>query len=136
MQTQHQHITLLTTNALGFPFLIRHKAIKFTGTDNRPYIIHRTTSGVEILTYKTFMEKRHVIRHKHYPIRKEFDPNKIVTIQNRKSFNWMTNNCEDFASEVIEDVSCVKMQPHSPQRTTWIIVLAIILIAMIIVKKK
>lgn len=134
MQQTNKHITLLTTNALGFPFLIRHKAIKFTGEDNKPYIIHRTTSGVEIISYEQFMKQRHIILHKRYPLRRKFDAQQIKTEHNQEPFDWMTNNCEDFASEVIEEVSCERMRPHSPQRVMWIAIVAIILVLMVIIK--
>ena len=134
MQVTNKHITLLTTNALGFPFLIRHKAIKFTGDDNGQYIIHRTTSSVEIISYEQFMTQRHITSHKRYPLRRDFNPQQIMIEQNKKPFDWMTNNCEDFASEVVEQVTGETMRPHSPQRILWIIVVALILIFMVTIK--
>lgn len=135
MKTYSNYITLITTNAKGFPLLIKHKAILFEGENGQPYIIHRTTSGVEIITLQEFMKERHIINHKRYPIRREFHAQTILAKYNQEPFDWMSNNCEDFTSRVIEDVACTPMRPHSPQRTAWIIVLAIILITMILIKK-
>ena len=135
MSKTNKQLTLLTTNAIGFPFLIRHKAIKFTDETNTTKVIHRTTSGVEILSYKKFMNERHIINHKTYPLHREFDAETILVKYNQKPFNWMSNNCEDFTSQVIEETCQVEMTPHSPQRRNWIIVLAVILILMILIKR-
>lgn len=135
MQSHCNYITLLTTNAKGFPLFIKHKAILYEDKSGLPYIIHRTTSGVEIITLQEFMKERHVINHQQYPIRREFQPQAILAKYNQQPFDWMNNNCEDFTSRVVEDIACVPMRPYSPQRTTWIIILAIILIIMILIKK-
>lgn len=135
MKTYSNYITLITTNAKGFPILIKHKAILFEDENKHPYIIHRTTSGVEIITLQEFMKGRHIINHKQYPIRREFNAQTILAKYNQEPFDWMSNNCEDFTSHVIEDIACTPMRPYSRQRTAWIIVLAIILITMILIKK-
>lgn len=135
MQKTNNCITLITTNALGFPLLIRHKAIKFTGEDNKEMILHRTTSGVEIISYTDFMKERHIINHRAYPVRRTFDAVQLMQKGNETTFNWMSNNCEDFTSEVIEQTTGVRMRPRSPQRTKWMIVLGLILLVMILVKK-
>ncbi len=134
MKPQARNIELLTTNALGFPPIVFHRAIKFYSKDNKPYIVHRTTTGAEILDYKTFMKDRYIIHQEPFPIRFEFNPVEIVS-KDTKPFDWMNNNCEDFASEVVEQTSGVPMKPRSPQRTTWMIILAMILITIILVKR-
>ena len=132
--TNNKHISILTTNALGFNFLVKHKAIKFENEDNLPLILHRTTSGVEIITYNKFIQDRHIFKEKKYTITQDFDPYQIQSYYNNKPFNWITNNCEDFVADVIRDVTDNTIKPRSPQRTFWITLTAIILIAMIIVK--
>ena len=133
MKTDKQHITLLTTNAIGFPPFIFHKAIKFYGTDNRPYIIHRATSGAEITDYGTFMKGRHIIHEEVYPIKFQFDPLSIVK-EDKKEFDWVNNNCEDFTTEVIKKTSGKNIRPSSPQRTFWLAILIIGLITLILAK--
>lgn len=135
MQQTHNRITLLTTNAIGFPFIVRHKAIKFTDENNTTKVIHRTTSGVEILSYNVFMKERHIINHKAYPLRREFDAESLLVKYNHEPFNWMSNNCEDFTSDVIKETCGVEIRPRSAQRTNWIIVLGVILILMILIKR-
>lgn len=129
----NKNIKLLTTNALGFPPFIFHRAIKFYGTDGTPYIIHRTTSGVEITDYGTFMKGRHIIKAEQYPIRFDFDPVQIKQ-KDKKPFDWMSNNCEDFASQVVEKTCGIPQKPSSPQRCAWIGAVALILLLMILIK--
>lgn len=133
MKEDKQHITLLTTNALGYPPFIFHRAIKFYGTDNCPYIIHRATSGAEITDYGTFMKGRHILHKETYPIKYQFDPQSIVK-EDKKEFDWMNNNCEDFTSEIIEKASGKTIRPSSPQRAFWFGVLAAGIVTLIIAK--
>ena len=81
------------------------------------------------------MKKRHIINHKAYPLRREFDAEALLCKYNQQPFDWMNNNCEDFASDVIEETCGVAMRPRSPQRTNWIVVLGVILILMILIKR-
>ena len=130
---QQQNITLITTNAIGFPPFVFHRAIKFYDTEGNPVIIHRSTSGVEIVDYGTFMKGRHIISQEEYPIRYTFDPISIMQ-KDDKRFDWMNNNCEDFAYEVVEQTTGKPMKPHSPQRCLWIGITAVILLLMILAK--
>lgn len=127
-------IALITTNALGFPPFVFHRAIKFWSTDGSPLIIHRTTSGIEITDYGTFMKGRKILREETYPIRFDFDPIQIKATEPQK-FDWFENNCEDFTSHVIENSCGKQMRPASPQRTIWIAVFGIILLLMVIAKQ-
>lgn len=133
MKHQPKNIELITTNALGFPPFVFHRAILFHNKKGAPLIIHRTTSGAELTDYGTFMKGRQIIHREKYPVRFEFDPFTIVK-EDKKPFDWMCNNCEDFTSQVVEQTSGQKMTPSSPQRATWIAVLIIILLAMILIK--
>lgn len=133
-QTQ-KHITLITTNALGFPPIVFHKAIRFQGTDGKYYVLHQTTTGIEIISYEKFMKDRHIYAEKNYPIRYDFEPEKIKQ-EDKKTFDWMNYNCEDFAAEVVESTSGKIMRPKSPQRTFWMIVFAVTIVALILIRKK
>jgi hypothetical protein len=133
MKENNQNIELITTNAIGFPPFVFHRAIKFYDTKGNPLIIHRSTSGVEIVDFGTFMRNRHIISHERYPIRYTFDPVKLMK-EDKKPFDWMNNNCEDFASEVIEQTTGQDMKPRSPQRCLWIGIVAVILLFMILIK--
>ena len=134
MIQKNQNITLLTTNALGFPPFVFHQAIKFYGTDNHALVIHRSTSGVEIVDYNAFMKGRHIIRKKIYKVTHPFDPYYIQMCDN-KPFDWMNNNCEDFASEMIERTTDKRIYPKSMQRVIWIAIFAIILAVLIYFKR-
>lgn len=129
------HITLITTNAIGFPPFIFHRAIRFRAADGKTYVLHQTTTGVEILSYEKFMNGRTIYAEKSYPVRYGFDPERIKQ-EDKKEFDWMGNNCEDFTSEVIESASGKQMRPKSPQRAFWILILAVILVALIYTHKK
>lgn len=133
-QIDKHRIALITTNAIGFPPFVFHRAIKFWSTDGSPLIIHRTTSGIEITDYGTFMKGRKILREESYPIRFDFDPIQIKETEPQK-FDWFENNCEDFASHVIENSCGKQMRPASPQRTIWIVVFGIILLLMVILKR-
>lgn len=135
MDLTQKHITVLTTNALGFPPIVFHKAIRFKRTDGKYYVLHQTTSGIEILSFENFMKGRHIYTEKNYPIRYNFNPEQIVQ-EDKKTFDWMGYNCEDFTSEVIESACGKTIRPKSPQRVFWISVVAIAFIILIIWKRK
>lgn len=132
-QVDKHRIALITTNALGFPPFVFHRAIKFWTTDGTPLIIHRTTSGVEITDYGTFMKGRRIFREEQYPIRFDFDPIQIKETEPQK-FDWFENNCEDFTSHVIEQSCGQKKRPASPQRVIWIVLFALLLMIMLMIK--
>ena len=130
MTGKQQHITLLTTNALGFIPFVFHKAIRFQSTDGQTLIIHLTTSGPELVNYDNFLTQRTVYKEKDIPVIHPFDPYDIM--QNEKNqFDWMNNNCEDFTSRIEKQVTGKECLLHSPQRTFWICFLAIILILLV-----
>ena len=133
-KTSKPHITLLTTNSIGFPPFVFHKAILFETQDGQPFILHQTTSGIEILNYDTFLQKRHVYLRKDYILTKPFDPERIKASETRK-FDWMGYNCEDFVSKVIEQNTGKHIICKSPQRTFWMILLALTLISLILLRR-
>ena len=128
------YITLLTTNSVGFPPFILHRAIKFYTTDGTPYILHQTVTGIEIIEYEKFIKERTIYNERQYPIKYNFDPVSIKA-HDKKDFDWMSNNCEDFTSEIIESSCGKQLRPKSPQRTFWMTVFAIILITLVITKR-
>ena len=128
-----KNIELITTNALGFPPFIMHRAILFYNKKGQPLIMHRTTSGAEIIDYATFMQGRQILHRETFPIVFDFDPVTIVK-EDTKPFDWMNNNCEDFTSQVIEQTTGKTVSPKSPQRAAWIGILIVILLTMILIK--
>lgn len=130
---QTKNIELIITNALGFPPFIMHRAILFYDKKGQQLILHKTTSGAEIVHYDTFMKGRQILHKKTYPILFNFDPVTIVK-EDTKPFDWMNNNCEDFTSQVIEQTTGQTITPKSPQRTAWMSILIIILLTMILIK--
>ena len=133
MQDNQKKIALIITNSPGFPPVVFHRAIKFYPDGITPYIIHRTRTGVEILHYDTFMQKRHILHQESIPLIEEFDAIRIRNKYNTK-FDWLNNNCEDFTSEVIEEKCGRKSKIASPQRFAWISLLAIILITLVLLR--
>lgn len=125
-------ISVITTNALDFPPFVFHKAIKFRGQNNEPMIIHNTTSGLEIIDYPHFKERRRIYKTETYQV-KDFDPEKVVE-ENSKKFNWLTNNCEDFTSRVVNKYSNKHSIPASPQRAFWVALVIGLLIILIAAK--
>lgn len=130
---QNANITLITTNALGFPFFMFHRAIKFRGQNGIPMIIHNTTSGVEIISYKDFMKGRHIYRAKRYSIKDQFNPYEIIRLENQ-DFDWMNYNCEDFTTKLVNTYTDGHLYMSSPQRNFWMI-LTFILLTILICKK-
>lgn len=125
-------ISVITTNAIGFPPFIFHKAIRFRGQNNEPMIIHNTTSGLEIINYPHFKERRRIYKTENYQV-KNFDPEKVVK-EGGKKFNWLTNNCEDFTSRVVNEYSDKRSIPASPQRAFWVTLAIGLLLTVIAVK--
>lgn len=130
---QNRHITLITTNAIGFPFFMFHRAIKFRGQNGSPMVIHNTTGGVEIINYDAFMKGRRVYQSKRYSIRDQFDPYEIIKFEKR-DFDWMNYNCEDFTTKIINNYTNGHLCFSSPQRNFWM-TLAFILLIILIIKK-
>lgn len=130
---QNKHITLITTNAIGFPFFMFHRAIKFRGQNGLPMVIHNTTGGVEIINYDAFMKGRHIYQSKRYSIRDQFNPYEIIKFENR-DFDWMNYNCEDFTSKIINNYTSGHLYFSSPQRNFWM-TLAFVLLIILILKK-
>ena len=127
------HIILLTTSALGFlPFVV-HKAIKFYTIDGQPYVLHLTTSGTELVDFDSFLKNRTIYAEEDIPVKESFDPEYILAHDKRK-FDWMNNNCEDFTSRVVSKATGKKCFICSPQRTFWMGLLLLILITLILIR--
>ncbi len=130
-----QVLTLITTNAKGYPFFIFHKAVKYKDENNTDKILHFCHDGIEILDYEKFMEGRKIYKEKTYKCTKYFNAEEYAA-NYKKPFHWAQNNCEDFASQVINDHCGKQIRITSPQTASWVGLLAIesLLVAYLIYK--
>ena len=117
----------ITSTSETYGYLILHRGIAFEANTGVMMCVHYTfDGGLEVITLEEYLQNRKELLRKSYTLVHDVNLDELVKQKQEQQFNYITNNCETFTNDFINNHTDSGASPISQQVVIWAIIVGLV----------